>query len=198
MALCAPAGRSRGQQSSQTQEARSLAIRLAPPPSSTACFTTVTAPRSGRQLSAVVIRQDLVDQHGFAGRYASVRRYLRRVRGGLTPEPSGIIETGLGAEAQADYGEGPMVRDPTTGKYRRTRRFVMTLGYSRISMRLLAWRSMTLDILSAARSTPASPCSGYGCRSGKPARCSCASSSGSHDSYATQTATPWQDDDPSF
>jgi len=34
-----------------------------------------------------------------------------------------------------------MVRDPQTGKYRRTRLFVMTLGYSRKSVRLLIFRS---------------------------------------------------------
>jgi hypothetical protein len=34
-----------------------------------------------------------------------------------------------------------MVRDPATGKYRRTRLFVLTLGYSRKSVRLLTWRS---------------------------------------------------------
>jgi hypothetical protein len=34
-----------------------------------------------------------------------------------------------------------MVRDPQSGKYRRTRLFVLTLGYSRKSVRLLAWRS---------------------------------------------------------
>lgn len=34
-----------------------------------------------------------------------------------------------------------MVRDPGTGKYRRTRLFVLTLGYSRKSIRLLVWRS---------------------------------------------------------
>lgn len=95
----------------------------------------------GRGRNAMAIWQDLVDQHGFAGRYASVRRYVRRLRGGLTPEPSGIIETAPGEEAQVDYGEGPMVRDPTTGKYKRTRLFVMTLGYSRKSVRLLTWRS---------------------------------------------------------
>src|SRR5207253_5336093 len=44
-------------------------------------------------------------------------------------------------EAQVDYGDGPMVRHPVTGKYRRTRLFVLTLGYSRKSVRLLAWRS---------------------------------------------------------
>src|SRR5260370_16836767 len=34
-----------------------------------------------------------------------------------------------------------MVRDPKTGKYRRTRLFVLTLGYSRKSVRLLVFRS---------------------------------------------------------
>ncbi len=36
-----------------------------------------------------------------------------------------------------------MVRDPQTGKYRRTRLFVMTLGYSRKSVRLLVFLSST-------------------------------------------------------
>src|SRR6266704_93773 len=36
-----------------------------------------------------------------------------------------------------------MVRDPLSGKYRRTRLFVMTLGYSRKSVRLLVFRSST-------------------------------------------------------
>jgi len=34
-----------------------------------------------------------------------------------------------------------MVRDPQTGKYRRARLFVLTLGYSRKSVRLLVFRS---------------------------------------------------------
>jgi transposase len=85
----------------------------------------------------MAIWQDLVDQHGFDGRYASVRRYVRRVRGGVPLEPAGIIETAPGEEAQVDYGEGPMVRDPVSGKYKRTRLFVLTLGYSRKSVRLL-------------------------------------------------------------
>jgi transposase len=33
------------------------------------------------------------------------------------------------------------VRHPQTGKYRRTRLFVLTLGYSRKAVRLLTWRS---------------------------------------------------------
>ena len=46
-------------------------------------------------------------------------------------------------EAQVDYGTGPMVRDPVSGKYRRTRLFVLTLGYSRKCVRLLTFQSST-------------------------------------------------------
>lgn len=95
--------------------------------------------RRGR--NAMAIWQDLVDGHGFAGRYASVRRFVGRLRGARPPEPAGIITTAPGEEAQVDYGEGPMVRHPECGKYRRTRLFVLTLGCSRKSVRLLTWRS---------------------------------------------------------
>ncbi len=56
-------------------------------------------------------------------------------------KPCAVIETAPGEEAQVDYGDGPMVRDPQSGKYRRTRLFVLTLGYSRKSVRLLVFRS---------------------------------------------------------
>jgi transposase len=53
-----------------------------------------------------------------------------------------VITTAPGEEGQVDYGAGgPMVRDRSTGKYRRTRLFVLTLGCSRKSVRLLVWRS---------------------------------------------------------
>src|SRR5207237_4214290 len=64
-------------------------------------------------------------------------------RGSKQPEAVGIILTAPGEESQVDYGTGPMVRDPQTGKYRRTRLFVMTLGYSRKAVRLLVFRSST-------------------------------------------------------
>ena len=57
------------------------------------------------------------------------------------PSPSGIITTAPGEEGQVDYGEGPMVRHPEHGRYVRTRLFVLTLGCSRKSVRLLTWRS---------------------------------------------------------
>src|SRR6202030_2830545 len=92
---------------------------------------------------AMAIWQDLVDGHGFGEKYSSVKRFVRNLRGSSTPEARVVIETSAGEEAQVDYGTGPMVRDPKTGKYRRTRLFVMTLGYSRKAVRFLVFRSST-------------------------------------------------------
>ena len=91
--------------------------------------------------NATAIWQDLVDSHGFSDKYASVKRFVRKLRGSATPEARVVIETAAGEEAQVDYGAGPLVRDPKTGKYRRTRLFVLTLGYSRKAVRLLVFRS---------------------------------------------------------
>ena len=94
-----------------------------------------------RGRNAMGIWQDLVDSHGFAGGYQSVKRLVRTLRGAASPEARVIIETRPGEECQVDYGTGPMVRDPDSGKYRRTRLFVLTLGCSRKCVRLLAFRS---------------------------------------------------------
>lgn len=91
--------------------------------------------------NGIAIYQELVDDCGFTGSYSSVRRFVRKLRGAESRAAHPVIHTGPGEEAQVDYGEGPMVRDPNTGKYRRTRLFVMTLGHSRKSVRLLVWRS---------------------------------------------------------
>lgn len=93
--------------------------------------------------NAKAIWQDLVDDHGFTGRYASVKRFVRKLRGGSAAEARAVIITPAGEEAQVDYGSGPMVRDPHNGRYRRTRMFVLTLGYSRKAVRILVWHSNT-------------------------------------------------------
>jgi len=97
--------------------------------------------RRGR--NAMAIWQDLVDEYGFASSYQSVQRFVRKLRGTETPEARVVITTAPGQEAQVDYGTGPMVRDPETREYRRTRLFVMTLGCSRKAVRLLIFRSST-------------------------------------------------------
>ncbi len=91
--------------------------------------------------NGVAIYQELVDKHGFEGSYSSVRRFVRKLRGHAVVKTFAVIHTDPGEEAQVDYGEGPMVRHPESGKYRRTRLFVLTLGFSRKSVRLLVWRS---------------------------------------------------------
>ncbi|MGD0619778.1 MAG: IS21 family transposase [Bryobacteraceae bacterium] len=114
-------------------------------PSASACepYREIIEAALAKGRNAMAIWQDLVDGHGFAGRYASVKRFVRKLRGSSAPEARVVIETAPGEEAQVDYGTGPMVRDPATGRYRRTRLFVMTLGHSRKAVRLLVFRSST-------------------------------------------------------
>jgi transposase len=94
-----------------------------------------------RGRNAKAIWQDLVDIHGFASGYQSVKRFVRQLRGTPSAEACAVIETAPGEECQVDYGSGPLVRDADSGKYRRTRLFVLTLGNSRKAVRLLTFRS---------------------------------------------------------
>ena len=96
---------------------------------------------TGRGRNAMAIWQELVDKHGFTGSYESVKRFVRKQLGPQSLEAHAVIVTAPGEEAQADYGTGPLVRDPQTGKYRRTRLFVLTLGFSRKCVRLLSFQS---------------------------------------------------------
>lgn len=73
--------------------------------------------------------------------FESANTITHKLRPADLPQAYPVIVTAPGEEAQVDYGTGPMVRDPQSGKYRRTRLFVMTLGYSRKSIRLLVFRS---------------------------------------------------------
>jgi len=93
--------------------------------------------------NAMSIWQEMVDRHGFTGAYESVKRFVRKLRGPSSPEARAVITTAPGEEAQVDYGTGPTIRDPHTGKYRRSRLFVLTLGYSRKCVRLLTFQSST-------------------------------------------------------
>ena len=114
-------------------------------PTASACgpYRPIIEEALSRGRNAKAIWQDLVTEYGFAGRYASVMRFVRALRGQRPVEARVVIHTERGVEAQVDYGEGPMVRHPDSGKYRRTRLFVLTLGHSRKSIRLLTFRSST-------------------------------------------------------
>jgi len=118
-----------------------------PPPSrapqASACepYREDIAAALARGRNAMAIWQDLVDTRGFPARYASVRRFVGQLKATAPPEARVVIVTTPGEEAQVDYGDGPMVRHPETGKYRRSRLFVLTLAHSRKAVRLLVWQS---------------------------------------------------------
>ena len=76
------------------------------------------------------IFQLLVEQHGFAGSYSAVKRFLRRVEP-PTPRATIRVETEPGAEAQVDFGPAGRMLDPDQGQLRRAWAFVMTLSCSR-------------------------------------------------------------------
>src|SRR3989442_5552373 len=119
-------------------------IQLPPPsPSASACepYRETIELGLNRGRNAMAIWQEMVTGYGFTGGYQTVQRFVRKLRGSQGPEPVGIIVTAPGEECQVDYGTGPMVRDPHSVKYRRTRLFVLTLGYSRKAVRLLVFRS---------------------------------------------------------
>ena len=112
-------------------------------PAASACepHRDLIAQALDRARNAKAIWQDLVDDHGFDGGYQSVKRFVRKLRGSVVREGHPTITTAPGEEAQVDYGEGPMVRDPESRKYRRTRLFALTLGWSRKAVWILAFKS---------------------------------------------------------
>ncbi len=68
-------------------------------------------------LSAQRIFQDLVSEHGFAGRYPSVRRFVRQQH----PQeelPFRRLDCGPGEEAQVDFGQGAFIKEPNSRRYR--------------------------------------------------------------------------------
>jgi transposase len=93
--------------------------------------------RLGR--NAQSIYQDLVERHGFAHRYNSVKRFVRVLKA-REPERFDVLEFLPGEEAQVDYGQGALTRVPG-GKYRRPYLFVMTLKYSGKSFRKVVWKT---------------------------------------------------------
>ena len=115
--------------------------RRAPQASACEPYRELIVEALGRGRNAMAIWQDLVDDHGFPAGYASVRRFVSTVRRQPAVEARVVIASAPGEEAQVDYGDGPMVRDAESGKYRRTRLFVLTLAFSRKSVRLLVRRS---------------------------------------------------------
>ena len=89
--------------------------------------------------NAVSIYQDLVERHGFAHRYNSVKRFVRALKA-REPERFDVLESLPGEESQVDFGQGAMTRR-ANGQYRRPWLFVMTLKFSGKSFRKVVWKA---------------------------------------------------------
>jgi transposase len=72
-------------------------------------------------LTAQRIYQDLVNEHGFAGKYHSVRRFVRRLGQGRAL-PFRRLECAPGLEAQVDFGTGPPRERPQGARLPQPRR----------------------------------------------------------------------------
>ena len=81
-------------------------------PSASACepYRELITEALARGRNARAIWQDLVDDHGFAGGYASVRRFVVRLRGATPVDARVVIRTGPGEEGQVDYGVSVLAR----------------------------------------------------------------------------------------
>jgi transposase len=100
-------------------------------PQSSLCesFRAIIEAKLDQGLTAQRIFQDLVTEHGFTGKYHSVRRFARR----LLPQqelPFRRLECGPGEEAQVDFGKGALIRD-NNGPRRRPHVLRIVLSYSR-------------------------------------------------------------------
>ncbi len=80
-------------------------------------------------LTAQRIWQDLVSESGFTGRYASVKRFVRRL-GRITELPFRRMECAPGREAQIDFGLGAPVELPN-GRRKRYPVLRVVLSHSR-------------------------------------------------------------------
>jgi transposase len=101
----------------------------------------------GQQLSAQRIWQDLVADHGFTGKYDSVKRFVRRLIQ-RQPLPFRRMECAAGEEAQVDFGTGAWVVAPD-GKRRKTHVFRIVLSYSRKAYSESTFTQTTDDFLRA-------------------------------------------------
>jgi len=103
--------------------------RLPLQPSLCEPFRAVIQAKLDQGLSAQRIFQDLVAEHGFTGKYHSVRRFSRQLAP-LQELPFRRLECGPGEEAQVDFGTGaPLIL--ADGKRRRTHVFRIVLSHSR-------------------------------------------------------------------
>lgn len=92
-------------------------------------FREVILSKLEQGLDSQRIYQDLIQEHGFDGKYWSVRRFVSAL-GASSALPFRRIEVDPGWELQVDFGAGRPCRDHT-GSYRKTYVFRTVLSHSR-------------------------------------------------------------------
>jgi transposase len=105
-------------------------------------------------LSAQRIFQDLVVEHGFAGGYDSVKRFVRKLGRGRAL-PMRRMECAAGEEAQVDFGTGAPIVGPD-GKRRKTHVFRIVLSHSRKAYSEATFRQTTEDFIACLENAFAS------------------------------------------
>ncbi|HEV3236682.1 MAG TPA: IS21 family transposase [Gemmataceae bacterium] len=108
-------------------------------------FRQVILDKLAAGLTAQRIYQDLVTDQGFAGKYHSVRRFVRRLVQSQ-PLPFRRMECAPGEEAQVDFGTGiPITR--ADGTRRRTHVFRIVLSHSRKGYSEVVHRQTTEEFI---------------------------------------------------
>jgi transposase len=108
-------------------------------------FRDIILTKLEQGLTAQRIYQDLVGEHGFGGKYSSVRRFARHLGTG-TELPFRRLECGPGDEAQVDFGTGIPIQLPD-GKRRRTHVFRIVLSHSRKAYSEVVYRQTTDEFI---------------------------------------------------
>jgi transposase len=140
-----PANAPSGSAESAAQPLLTPAAARGPRPSDCEPWRSQIEAKLAAELSAQRIFQDLVSEHGFAGSYYSVRRFVRRLEG-RRELPFRRLECGPGEEAQVDFGTGAPVLQPD-GKRRRPHVFRLVLSYSRKAYSEAVYRQTTENFI---------------------------------------------------
>jgi hypothetical protein len=84
-------------------------------PSASACepYREIIESALAKGRNAVAIYQDLVDTNGFTARYASVKRFVRNLRGSKTPEARVVIVTGRAKKRKSITAPAPWCAIPS-------------------------------------------------------------------------------------
>ena len=101
--------------------------------------------KANQGLSAQRVYQDLVAEHGYAGSYYAVRRFVRRLER-AHELPFRRIECDPGDEAQVDFGTGAPIIGPD-GRRRKTHVLRVVLSHSRKGFSEAVARQTTDDFL---------------------------------------------------